>query len=67
MTRPEDRHDIEEAAREAAQSKLRAQRELASARERAGRNLSIARRLRELREENGFSRLLDDAFGGAHG
>jgi hypothetical protein len=67
MTRPGDRHDIEKAAREAEQSKLRAQRELASARERAGFTLSVAQRLRELREENGFSALLDDAFGGAHG
>lgn len=66
MTRPGDRPDIEHATRDAAQSKLRAQQELASARERAGKTLSIARRLRELREENGFGALLDDAFGGGH-
>ena len=61
MTHPDD--DIEQAAREAAASKLQAQQELASARERAGRSLGIARRLRELREANGFGALLDDAFG----
>lgn len=64
MTHPED--DIERAARDAAASKLQAQRELASARERAGHALGIARRLRELREANGFGALLDDAFGGGH-
>lgn len=64
MTRPDDRPDIEQATREAAQSKLQAQQELSQARERAGKTLRIARRLRELREANGFSALFDDAFGG---
>ncbi|AQZ67646.1 unnamed protein product [[Actinomadura] parvosata subsp. kistnae] len=63
MTRPED-HDIEQAKREAEQSKLQAQQEFRDAKERAARHRSWAQTLRELREANGFSRLLDDAFGG---
>jgi hypothetical protein len=62
-----DFDEIERAEREAAESRLRAQQELRQARERAGRTLSIARRLRELREANGFGALLDEAFGGGHG
>ncbi|GAA2860222.1 DUF7620 family protein [Nonomuraea rubra] len=58
--------EIRRAEREAAESKLRAQQDLRQARERAGRARSIAQRLRELREANGFSALLDDAFGGGH-
>ncbi len=61
---PED--EIKRAEQEAAESKLRAQQELKQARERARRSRSIAQRLRELREANGFSALLDDAFGGGH-
>lgn len=62
MTEPEDL--IRRAEREAAQSRLQAQQELRQARERAGKTLTIARRLRELREANGFKALLDEAFGG---
>lgn len=56
--------ELRRAEQEAAESKLRAQQELRQARERAGRTRSIAQRLKELREANGFGRLLDDAFGG---
>lgn len=59
---PDD--EIRRAEQEAAESKLRAQQELSQARERAVRTRSIARRLRELREANGFGQLLDEAFGG---
>lgn len=61
---PED--ELRRAAREAAESQLRAQQERQQARERAGRARSIAQRMRELREANGFAQLLDDAFGGGH-
>jgi len=56
--------ELRRAERDAAESKLRAQQELRQARERATRTRSITQRLRELREANGFSHLLDDAFGG---
>lgn len=64
MTRPEDRPDIEQAKREAAQSKLRSQREYASSQERAATIRTFARGLRQMREDNGFAQLLDEAFGG---
>jgi acyl-CoA reductase-like NAD-dependent aldehyde dehydrogenase len=64
MTTPDDGRELEDAARDAAQSKLQSQQEFRSARERARSSLKIADLLRELREENGFSRLFDDAFGG---
>jgi hypothetical protein len=62
--RPDDEISLDAAARDAAQSKLQAQRELHGARERATKALKIADLLRKLREENGFARLFDDAFGG---
>ena len=64
MTAPDDERGLDAAARDAAQSKLQAQQEFHSARERASKSLKIADLLRELREENGFARLFDDAFGG---
>jgi hypothetical protein len=68
MSRPEDqRPDIDEATRLVEESQRRAAAEQARAREAAGRSLSIARLLRRLREENGFGRLMDDAFGGGRG
>ncbi|MET8334351.1 DUF7620 family protein [Streptosporangium canum] len=68
MSRPEDqRPDIDEATRLVEESKRRAAAEQARAREAAGRSLSIARLLKRLREENGFGRLMDDAFGGGRG
>ncbi|SFK92869.1 hypothetical protein SAMN05216275_14179 [Streptosporangium canum] len=68
MSRPEDqRPDIDEATRLVEESQRRAAAEQARAREAAGRSLSIARLLRRLREENGFGRLMDEAFGGGRG
>lgn len=67
MTRPEDRPDIDEAARLAEESTRRAEAELRQARESARCTLSLARRLRQLYEDNGFRALLDEAFGGGHG
>lgn len=67
MTRPEDRPDIDEAARLAEESTRRAEAELRRARESARCTLSLARRLQRLREENGFGELLNEAFGGGHG
>ncbi|MFN2636923.1 MAG: hypothetical protein ABR585_07855 [Gemmatimonadaceae bacterium] len=67
MTPSESRPDIDEAARMAEESKRRADADHARARESARWSLSLARRLRRLREENGFGQLMDDAFGGGHG
>ncbi|MEV0586309.1 hypothetical protein [Nonomuraea sp. NPDC050310] len=65
MTQPEDRPDIEQAARQAAESKLRAQREYASTQERVAQARRRRRKLRAMREANGWAAILDDAFGGA--
>lgn len=60
--------DLERAAREAEASRRRTERDAAESRERSGFLLSLRRTLRELREENGFAQLLDDAMrGGPHG
>ncbi|WP_435832454.1 DUF7620 family protein [Nonomuraea rubra] len=67
MTRPGEDRPIDQAAEDVADSHRRAERELAAARESAKRTLSLARRLRRLREANGFAELMDDAFGGRHG
>jgi len=66
MTRPDER-PIEQAAEEVASSRRHAEQELRQARESAKRSLSLARRLRRLREANGFAELMDDAFGGRDG
>lgn len=58
---------MDEAAAHTRESAARAERDLADARERSGRTLSVARLLRQLREENGFSQLFDDALGGSSG
>lgn len=56
--------DLERAKREVAASKLQSQQEWAESRQRARKSNSLADLLRELREANGFSELLDEAFGG---
>lgn len=60
----EHRPDLDEAALLAEASRRQAQHDLAQAKARAHRRLTLAERLRRLREANGFSSLLDDAFGG---
>jgi hypothetical protein len=40
--------------------------ELQRARERAGQTLWFARVLKQLREDNGFHQIFEDAFGGGH-
>lgn len=69
MTRRDgqNRAGMDEAAAHTRESAKRAARELAQAREMSGRTLSVARLLRQLREENGFSQLFDEALGGSHG
>lgn len=59
--------DIDEARQAAEESERRAEQEMLRAKQAAENNLSLARWLRRLREANGFSNLLDDAFGGGHG
>lgn len=56
---------IDQARQASEESQRRAEEDLRRARERARKSLGIAERLRRLREQNGFDRLLDDAFGGA--
>ncbi|HEY9371035.1 DUF7620 family protein [Streptomyces sp.] len=56
--------DIDEARQAAEESQRRAEEDMQRARERARKSLSLADRLRRLREQNGFDRLFDDAFGG---
>ena len=56
--------EMQRAVQEAEESTRRAQEELTQARERAGRTRTRALRWRALREENGFSQIFDDAFGG---
>jgi hypothetical protein len=61
----DDLPDIDEARQASQESRQRAEEDMRRAREEAKRSLSLAQRLRRLREENGFGRLFDDAFGGA--
>jgi hypothetical protein len=56
--------DIDEAKQAAEESQRRAEADLHRAREQARRTLGLADRLRRLREQNGFDRMLDEAFGG---
>lgn len=56
--------DLERAALETAKSKERAEQEARQSREASGLLTSLRRTLHELREENGFSRLLDEALKG---
>lgn len=56
--------DIDEARQAAEDSQRRAEEDMRRAREHARKSRSLADRLRALREQNGFDRLLDDAFGG---
>lgn len=67
MTRRDDRPDLEQAVQAAEESKQRAEQELKRARESAGRTMSLARRLRQLREENGFREIFLDALRGSGG
>lgn len=67
MTRRDERPDIDQAAQDAQESKRRADHELRQARETSGVWLSVARKLRQLREENGFGELWDDAVRGSGG
>lgn len=67
-TQPGDeRPDIDEARRLVEESKQRADAERRRARESARGTWSLARRLRRLREENGFDRIMDEAYGGSGG
>jgi len=59
--------DLGEAARLVEESRQRAAAERQRARESARGAWSLARRLRRLREANGFSELLNDAYGGGRG
>ncbi|MFC6080901.1 DUF7620 family protein [Sphaerisporangium aureirubrum] len=63
----QDRPDLDQARHLVDESRLRAQRDMRAAKEKARHKRSLAQRLRELREENGFDRVLDDAFGGGSG
>lgn len=67
MTGEHDRRDLDEAAREAEESRRRAEEDAQRAHESAKRALSLAAVLRRLREENGFDRLFQEAFGGRNG
>ncbi|MGW0805939.1 DUF7620 family protein [Nonomuraea sp. NPDC002799] len=58
--------DIDEARQAAEASQRQAEEDMRRAREQAHKSLTLAGRLRRLREANGFSSLLDDAFGGGH-
>jgi hypothetical protein len=60
----DDLPGIDEARQASAESRQRAEDDLRQARERANKTLTLAQRLRRLREQNGFDRLFDDAFGG---
>lgn len=65
MTTPHDEQpDIDDARQAAEQSRQRAEQDLTQARARARSWLTLAERLRRLREENGFDRLFQEAFGG---
>ncbi|WP_449343633.1 DUF7620 family protein [Streptosporangium jomthongense] len=66
-TPDEQKLTLDEAARLAEESRRRAEAEREQARERARWALSLARRLRKLREDNGFGPLMEDAFGGGRG
>lgn len=59
--------DINEARQATEESERRAEADMRMACEQARESLSIADRLRRLREQNGFDRLFDDAFGASHG
>lgn len=63
----EHRPDLDEAARLVEESRRQAEQDLSRALERARRRLTLADRLRRLREENGFARLFEEAFGGGRG
>lgn len=60
----DDLPSIDEARQASGESLQRAEDDLRDARERARHTLTLAQKLRRLREENGFGRLFDDAFGG---
>jgi hypothetical protein len=55
--------ELDDARQAAARSRRRAEDDLAHARERARRARGLAERLRQLREENGFDRMFEEAFG----
>ncbi len=60
----DDRPDLDQAARETAESTRRAEHDKRQAMARARRQRSLAAVLRRLREENGFQAMFEDAFGG---
>ncbi|MCK2214303.1 hypothetical protein MF672_010940 [Actinomadura sp. ATCC 31491] len=65
---PDERPSLDDAARQAEQSRRRAEADLARARERARASRGIADRLRRMREDNHFARMFDEALGGGrHG
>lgn len=67
MTMPHDDEqppDIDAARHAVEQSRRRAEQDQTRARERARRWLTLAEQLRQLREENGFQALFEEAFGG---
>lgn len=67
MAEPDGRlPDIDEAKQAAEESQRRAEADMQRAREQVRKSLTLADRLRRLREANGFTALLEDAFGGGH-
>lgn len=67
MTHDPDRRDLEEAERQAEESRRRAADDLAAARARSVTTRRLASRLRRLREENGFKELFLSAMRGSDG
>lgn len=65
--RDDDMPGIDEARQAAEQSRQQAEHDLQRARERARKSLTLAERLRRLREDNGFDRLFEEAFGAGPG
>ncbi len=63
----EDRPDLEEAAARTRKSAHQADRDLAQAREESSVWMQIARKLQQLREDNGFEEIFKDAFGRSGG
>lgn len=59
--------DLDEARDLVEASQRQAEQDMSRAKESARRKLTLAQRLRRLREENGFDRLFEQAFGGGSG
>lgn len=66
MTR-RDKERLDEAEAHTEESERQAERDMAAAEQRSSVWMSYARRLRELREANGFRELFDQVMEGGHG